>query len=367
MNPSKGTTILIADDHEQVRKLLKQNFEKLGLQVVAAADGSEALSMLSDETCAALLDLKMPEVDGLECLHHIRKNFPNIPVILMSGEGEIEEAVDAMKSGALDYVTKPFDMDELVTIVKKAIHLGKVSRENRDLQVAMGQSKPISQFIGESPSAQKILEQIPVIAPLDSSVLITGESGVGKGLLARTIHFASPRAEGPFVSVSCPSLPRELLESEMFGHEKGAFTGALQRRIGRAEMANKGTLFLDELADLPLNLQPKLLTFLQERTFQRIGGDRILSSDVRVIAATNADLAKKVDSGEFRKDLYFRLNVFPLHVPPLKQRKEDLPQLAEQILQRISEMRSEPVCVITSEGLELMNEYNWPGNVRELE
>ncbi|MBA4150846.1 MAG: sigma-54-dependent Fis family transcriptional regulator [Verrucomicrobia bacterium] len=359
--------ILIADDEEVIRRLLAYNVEKLGASVVLASNGREAIELMTEEILVALIDLKMPLVDGMGCLKHFKEKFPDTPVIMISAAGQVKDAVMAMKQGAFEYVTKPFDLDELVCVVQQAMRLGRSLRETNQLKSAFATSQPAVGFVGASAFTSCLLQQVARIAPLQSTILISGESGTGKSLLARTIHYSSPRAREPFVSVSCPSLPRELIESEMFGHEKGAFTGALQRRLGRVETAEGGTLFLDEIGDLSLHLQPKLLTFLQERRFQRIGGSEVLEADVRVIAATNVDLQEKIRAREFREDLYFRLNVFSLHLEPLRKRTDDIPPLTTQILQRIQKERGCEPLSVEPEALDLMLAHSWPGNVRELE
>ncbi len=359
--------ILVADDEVTLRKLLQTHLSRAGLEPVMAGDGEEALEKLTDDIAAILLDVNMPRMNGLEALERIKADHPDMPVVMMSARTEVKDAVDAMKKGALEYLTKPFDLEEVVALARQTVRMGQVSRRQKQLENAVGHSKPIGGFVGESETVERLLEQVQKIAPLESTVMITGESGVGKGLLARTIHYSGPRANGPFVSVSCPSLPRELLESEMFGHEKGSFTGAHQQRIGRIEMADGGTLFLDEVGDLPLDLQPKLLTFLQEREFFRVGGDRPLNANVRVIAATNSDLRTKVRSRDFREDLYFRLNVLPLEIPPLRDRLSDVPILAHHILARIAQARGIPEINLDNSAVQWLCNYSWPGNVRELE
>ncbi len=359
--------VLVADDEETLRTLLKYNFTKLGYDVLVACNGREAVEMMTEDVAACVLDLKMPELDGIAALGQIKRLHPETPVVMISAHGQVKDAVEAIKQGALDYVTKPFDLEELLAIVRQAVTVGRGLKEGARLQQAVGNSRPSSDFGGTSEAAQRLRTQVSRIADLNSTVLITGESGTGKSLLARVIHYASSRSKGPFISVSCPSLPRELLESEMFGHEKGAFTGALQRRIGRVEMAEGGTLFLDEVGDLPLSLQPKLLTFLQERIFQRVGGSENLEADVRVIAATNSDLTEKVRNREFREDLYFRLNVIPLKLPPLRSRKEDVLGLAGRFLESVAKERRTQVCSLDPAVQETLLKYHWPGNVRELE
>ena len=359
--------VLVADDEETLRTLLKYNISKLGYDVLVATNGREAVDLMNEDVAACVLDLKMPVLDGLGALEQIKRAYPETPVVMISAHGQVKDAVEAIKQGALDYVTKPFDLDELLAIVRQAVSLGRGLKEGVRIQQAVATSRPSGEFGGNSEAAQRLRGQVGKIADLNSTVLITGESGTGKSLLARVIHYASSRAKGPFISVSCPSLPRELLESEMFGHEKGAFTGALQRRIGRVEMAEGGTLFLDEVGDLPLSLQPKLLTFLQERIFQRVGGSESIEADVRVIAATNADLSDKVRNREFREDLFFRLNVIPLKLPPLRSRREDVLPLAAAFLESVARERRNKPCRLDASASSVLERYHWPGNVRELE
>lgn len=359
--------ILVADDEETIRRLLEYNLTKWGYEPVLAADGREAISLASEELLCALVDLKMPEADGIAVLEHLKKTRPELPVIVMSAVGQVKDAVAAMKKGAFEYVTKPFALDELRALTASATRLGTALRENRELREAVSKPPPDAEFAGTSRPVQNLRELVTKIAAIDSTVLIMGETGVGKGLLARMIHRASRRHANPFVTASCPALPRELLESEMFGHEKGAFTGAHQRRIGRIEMARGGTLFLDEIGDLPLLLQPKLLTVLQDRQFQRLGGSTPLSADVRLIAATNIDLQERVQSKEFREDLYYRLAVIPILIPPLRERLEDVAVLTRQILARIATARQSPPLDVAPETMGVLQAYPWPGNVRELE
>lgn len=359
--------VLVADDEESIRRLIDYNLKKHGFSPVLACDGREAVEMASDDLACALVDLKMPELDGLGVLEHLKKAHPDVPVIIISAVGQVKDAVEAMKRGALEYVTKPFDLDELLALVASAARMGRALQENRQLRAAVTQPAPETGFAGTSVAARELLATVARIAPLDSTVLITGESGVGKGLLARMIHRASRRAAEPFVTVSCPALMRELLESELFGHEKGAFTGAHQRRIGRIEMAEGGTLFLDEIGDLPLLLQPKLLNVIQDREFQRLGGSEQLTADVRLIAATNVDLAEKIALKEFREDLFYRLNVIPIYIPPLRDRRDDLPALCQQVLAGIAHERGTEAFSMSAGASEAVHRYAWPGNVRELE
>ncbi len=359
--------ILVVDDDETIRRVLDYNLLRFGFEPVLACDGKQAITLAHNGFSCALVDLRMPEMDGMEVLKHLKQHFPDMPVVIMSAAGEVKDAVAAMKAGALEYITKPIDLDELLALMASASRMGRALLENRQLRETVARPAPDSDFAGESPVARQLLETVARIAPLDSTVLITGESGVGKGMLARMIHRASRRAEGPFITTSCPALPRELLESEMFGHEKGAFTGAQQRRLGRIEMAEGGTLFLDEIGDLPLLLQPKLLSVLQDRQYTRLGGSEALASDVRLLVATNVDLQEKVAAREFREDLYYRLNVIPIHIPPLRERLIDLPALSRQILGRIAQARANDPLELSAAALARMARYSWPGNVRELE
>jgi DNA-binding NtrC family response regulator len=365
--PQQSKRILVADDDESILRLLEYNLQRAGFLPVLATNGREAIALASDDLVCALVDLKMPELDGMAVLEHMKRTHPETPVIMISATGQVRNAVAAMKQGALEYITKPFDLDELLSLVTSAARMGRALQENRQLHDAMTRPAPETGFAGTSPAARELLATVARIAPLDATVLLTGESGVGKGLLARMIHRASRRAAAPFVTVSCPALPRELLESELFGHERGAFTGAHQRRIGRVELAAGGTLFLDEIGDLPLLLQPKLLNVIQDRQFQRLGGSKPMGADVRLIAATNVDLHEKIALKEFREDLYYRLNVIPIHIPPLRERRDDLPLLCRQVLDGVAHERGTEPFTLSAGASEAVHRYRWPGNVRELE
>lgn len=365
--PADRPKILIADDDPVTQRVLSRHLSSAGYDVTTAEDGRDAIQKLSADFELALFDLEMPHASGLECLQHARQHFRDVQVIMVSGRGEIHDAVAAMKQGAIDYISKPFDRDELIARVNQARWTAKLARDHRTLREAVTSVGPAADFVADAPVTRQLLRQIGKVAPLDSTVMITGESGTGKTTVARLIHQSGPRASGPFVTVNCASLPRDLVEAELFGHAKGAFTGAVSDRPGRAEIADGGTLFLDEIGDLPLELQPKLLTFLQDRTFQRIGSNKAVTVDVRVIAATHQDLATMCREKRFREDLYFRLNVITLHMPALRERPEDVPGLVGRVLGRIAQRRGVPPIPCDPQALAALQAHRWPGNVRELE
>ena len=363
----QGIRILVADDDPLARESVCHYLQRGGYQTVVAEDGRQAMERMSDDIPIALLDLDMPKASGLDCLEFLREKFPDTQAIVISGGSDISDAVAAMKQGAIEYVTKPFDPDELLTHVAQAAKNASLLHENRNLRAAMGQSISASGFSARSVASKKLLVQLERIAARDSTVLIMGESGTGKTTIARMIHQHGPRAEQPFVAVNCASLPRDLIESELFGHARGAFTGAVNERPGRAEIADGGTLFLDEIGDLPLELQPKLLTFLQDRTLQRVGSNDIKRVDVRVIAATHQDLAGMCQQKRFRQDLFYRLNVLSLDVPSLSQRREDLADLASSVLQRIAGRHGNGALQLDASAIERLQAHDWPGNIREFE
>jgi DNA-binding NtrC family response regulator len=363
----RDTRILIADDEPVTLRLLSHYLESSGFQVVTASDGKDAYEKMTPDVEVALLDVNMPRMSGLDCLRKLRGQFPDTEVIMVSGVGEIGDAVTAMKEGACEYVTKPFEREELLGHVLHAVRTARLSRDNRELRKVVGSPALLTQQAAFSESAKVLYQQAARLGELDSTVLLGGESGTGKTTIARMIHQIGPRADKPFVVVNCASLPRDLIEAELFGHTKGAFTGATDDRPGRAEVADGGTLFLDEVGDLPLELQPKLLTFLQDRTFQRIGSNKEIRVDVRVITATHQDLALMCEEKRFRPDLFFRLNVLNLAVPPLRQRVEDIPELATGVLRRIGARRSCEPLQIDDQATALLQRHHWPGNIRELE
>lgn len=364
---SSRSCLVIADDDEVVRRLLAFHAERQGFAVKEAADGVEAMEVIDENTDVVLLDLNMPRLDGFGCLERISRDFPQVPAVILSAEHEAQDAVRAMKLGAVDYITKPFDPDELMAVLRNARRMRNAEKENEDLREVIGGNALQVDFVAESKAMQEVLKHAKKVAALDSTVLLTGESGVGKGVLARAIHAASPRNRKPFVTVSCPAMPRELLESELFGHEKGAFTGATKRRIGKIEAAKGGTLFLDEIGDLPADLQPKLLNVLQELEFQRVGGEASIAADVRIIAATNIDFEQKIKNGEFREDLYYRLSVVPIEIPPLRERVDGLRALGQSLLDKIAKRHGLEQLRVMEDAWQLMESYDWPGNVRQLE
>jgi two-component system NtrC family response regulator len=356
--------ILIIDDEEHMCWALKRAMEQEGYQAVTATSGSKGINLLKEKgPSLILLDLKMPEMDGLEVLGIIREIHPRVPVIMITAHGTIETAIEAMKLGAVDYITKPFDLDELKMVVKQALKYSKLVSEVSFWRSEL--NKKYGTVIGESQAMKEIMMLIERVATSNATVMITGDSGTGKEVTARAIHLASERRDQPFVPVNCAALPEQLLESELFGHEKGAFTGAVALRTGRFEMADNGTIFLDEIAEMPLAMQAKLLRVIQERSFERVGGTETLKVDLRIIAATNKDIKKAVECGEFREDLYYRLNVIHIQLPPLKDRKEDILLLANNFL--LKYMKGTNPKEISPEAMELLLNYDWPGNIRELQ
>lgn len=361
--------ILVADDEESIRWVLSKALGKQGFSVELAADGSEALKLLRKiHFDLAILDIKMPEHSGLELLSRIRQDYPDMLVVIMTAESTMKNAIEAMKRGAYDYITKPFDLDALDAILLKANKATEVSSEVQRLKHELKEHYQLDRtIIGNSPPMQEIYKVLGKVAPSDVTVLVTGESGTGKELVARAIHFNSPRLGKPFLALNCAAIPRELLESELFGFEKGAFTGATERKAGKFEQADGGTLFLDEIGDMPLELQAKLLRVLQEKEITRTGGATVIPVDVRIVAATNQDLKERVRAKEFREDLYYRLNVVPIQLPALRERAEDIPLLVDFFLQRLQEEHKTATKVCAGETLALLKQHSWPGNVRELE
>ena len=359
--------ILVVDDEKNYRVVLAQLLEAEGHRVSTAENPFAALDLLSRESVTLILsDLKMPRMDGLAFLQRVRQDIGEIPFIVLTAFATVETALSAMKAGAFDYLMKPFKNDEILLIVDKALGYARLQSENTALRRQLHQSQDRA-LLGESPAMQKLLADIDQVAPARASVLITGESGTGKELVARTLHLASPRRQGPMVSINCATLTGSLLESELFGHERGAFTGAVERKRGLLEVADGGTLFLDEIGEFPLALQPRLLRVLQERRFRRVGGTAEIETDVRIVAATNRDLSRMIAEGSFREDLFYRLNVVTLETPSLRERPEDIPLLALSFLQRFSLELGRRVSSVAPAAINLMQAYSWPGNVRELQ
>ncbi|MDG1872960.1 MAG: sigma-54 dependent transcriptional regulator [Mariniblastus sp.] len=367
MSTVPKTNILIADDDPVTRLLFKKYLENAEFEVITAVDGSDALRQMTQDVTLAVLDLNMPKLSGVDCIRKIRKKFSSCEVLIVSGVGQIHDAVHAMKEGACEFITKPCDPDAFIAHVKSAIRTSKLAKRNQQLQQVVEQPASTSRLVGNSAVTQELLKKVSKLAKFDSTALLTGESGTGKTTIARLIHDQGPRSGSPFIAVNCASLPRDLIEAELFGHVKGAFTGATTGRPGRAEIAAGGTLFLDEIGDLPLELQPKLLTFLQEKTLQRIGSNKTVSVDVRLIAATHQDLFEMCNERRFRSDLYYRLNVLQIEVPTLRERRADIPILAETIMDRIARRRGGQKIRLSPDAADALQECNWPGNIRELE
>ncbi len=355
--------ILIVDDDPNTLAQLARAFRMEGLEAVVADSAEKALERLRAETLDAVVsDVVMPGANGLELLEAIRRERPDLPVVMISGQATIEMAVRATRSGAVDFLEKPVSAQKLMVTVENAVRLRRLEEENRELRRQVGDGE----LLFRSAAMQRVASQIEMVAGTESAVCILGETGVGKELVARAIHRASSRRDGPFVKLNCAAVPAELIESELFGHEKGSFTGAISRHIGKFEAAARGTLFLDEIGDMPAPMQAKLLRVLQEREFERIGSNRVMTADVRVIAATNKDLRRLISAGQFREDLFHRIYVFPIAVPPLCERREDVPLLAEHFAREIAQQNNWKDARIAPEALEKLARYGWPGNVREL-
>jgi len=357
--------LLIVEDEAKMCRLLELNLRD-HFDIVTAEDGQKALKFLQDQSFDVVLsDIRMPGVDGMGVLREVRRCHPEVPVVLITAYGTIENAVQAMKEGAFDYLVKPLKMAEVTVVLQKALHYRDLLAENRQLRERLREREP--QLITVNPQMQRILELVEQVAPTDATVLIEGESGTGKEVIARIIHQKSQRASQPFVAINCAAIPRDLLESELFGHQKGAFTGAVADKKGRFELAHRGTIFLDEIGEMPLDLQVKILRVLEEQKFMRVGGVQWVDVDVRFIAASNRRLDEAVSKGQFREDLYYRLNVINIHLPPLRERPEDIPLLVNHFIQHYSQKLGKNLEGIESEALRKLCEYPWPGNVRELE
>jgi DNA-binding NtrC family response regulator len=365
----------VIDDDSSIRESLRNLIRSAGLAVETFASAQEFLtSAHADGPSCLVLDVQLPGLSGLDLQQELAKNHPEIPIIFITGHGDIPMTVRAMKAGAIEFLTKPFRDDDLLNAVEQAIHRGHQIGESRNKRPEDARAKDglrsqinFSEIVGQSATLQRALEEVETVAPTDSTVLICGETGTGKELIARAIHHLSLRRSNAFVKLNCAAIPTGLLESELFGHEKGAFTGAIAQRIGRFELANRGTIFLDEIGDIPLELQPKLLRVLQEREFERLGSTRTIRTDARLIAATNVNLAERVNDKRFRSDLYYRLNVFPILIPPLRERREDIPMLVHHFVQKYARRMNKQIDTIPATGMRALSDYPWPGNVRELE
>jgi two-component system response regulator HydG len=368
MDTSKKKKILIVDDDLSHRLMLKATLNEKNYEVYEAEDGADAIELVEKEFYdLILLDLKMKNVDGITALKEIKNISPAIPVLIMTAYSSVDSAVEALKLGAADYLVKPLDIDVLCHAITKTLDYLHLLTENKSLRERIGRDFDTSSIVGKSKKMREVFEVIALSAPSDATVLILGESGTGKELIANAIHQNSSRKEKSFIKVNCAALPENLLESELFGHEKGAFTGAVNRRQGRFELADGGTLFLDEIGDMTLSTQAKILRILQEGEFERVGGEKTIRINVRIIAATNKDLELEVEDGNFRKDLFFRLTVVPITLPPLRQRKEDIPELAEHFLNKYAEKNNRLIRGYTPDAVDQLMRYNWPGNIRELE
>ena len=365
---SEKTHLLLIDDEENYLLVLEALLEDAGYKVTALNDPETALAFLEDsEVDVVITDMKMPHMTGGEVLARVKKNWPYIPVLIMTAFGSIESAVDLMKQGANNYITKPFSNDELLLAVQNAAELSRMHRQYRLLHESLEERYGKHRIIGNSRAVRELMELVDRAAPSRATVLITGESGTGKELVARAIHFSSNRNQGPFVSVNCVALNPGVLESELFGHEKGSFTGAVAMRRGRFEQADGGTLFLDEVGELTPELQVKLLRVLQERRFERVGGTSEVEVDIRIVAATNRDLMEMVRAGTFREDLYYRLNVVHIQLPPLRERREDIPLLAAHFVEKYCRENDLPMKAFSTEAMNFLVGYEWPGNVRQLQ
>jgi DNA-binding NtrC family response regulator len=358
--------ILVVEDEEKLRRVIELHLTSAGFEVDKCGSAEEALQN-ADRADLIVTDLRLPGMNGLDLLSRVHRQNAHAPVVVMTAFGTVENAVEAMKAGAIDFLLKPFSLDHLMAVVHKALEVRALRDENRQLREELGRRYEFDSIIGRSGPMQEIFATITRVAPTRATVLLAGESGVGKDLIARAIHFHSPRRDRPFVKINCTALPENLMESELFGYEKGAFTGAVSSKPGKFEHADTGTVFLDEIGDVPPSIQVKLLRVLQEREFERLGSNKTRHIDVRVIAATNQDLRVALEQGTFREDLYYRLNVVPVNIPPLRARKEDIPFLVHHFISKLGPECGTSAEKITDAGMAKLMSYHWPGNVRELE
>ena len=369
METTMSGTIVVADDEASVRWVLEKALSEIGHQVRLAACGTEALKLLQEGGIdVAFIDLRMPDMDGLAVLRQARQAEIATPIVIVTAQNTMDNAIDAMKQGAFDYITKPFNIDEITAVAARALEMARLSKDLQRLHKEIrGRFELGVAIVGTSPGMREIYKTIGRVANTDATVLIEGESGTGKELVAKVLHYHSERWSGPFIALNCSAIPRELLESELFGHERGAFTGATEQRPGKFELAHGGTLLLDEIGDMPLELQAKLLRVLQEREVTRLGGREVIPIDCRIIASTNKPLQRAVQNGQFREDLYFRLNVVPIRVPPLRERRSDIPDLIDFFVDKINREMGTAIRAVSDEARETLARHNWPGNVRELE
>jgi DNA-binding NtrC family response regulator len=357
--------VLVADDELNMRRVLEAILRREGYDVVTAANGIEALGGMSANVHTVITDLKMPGLDGMALLKKLSVDYPDVPVVMITAHGSVENAVEAVKLGAFDYLEKPFEQEQIRQVVAKAINTYALARGNARPEEPSGHGR--FRLVGQSPAIRQIFAVVEKVANTPSTVLITGESGTGKELIARALHENSSRHAGPFIKINCAAIPKTLMESELFGYDKGAFTGAVGAKPGRFELAHAGTLFLDEIGEIPVEMQVKLLRVLQESEFERVGGIKTIKVDVRLVTATNRDLQQEIVAGTFRDDLFYRLNVVPIHIPPLRERREDIPLLTDHFLAKFNDRLKKQIGSIAPEAIERLVAYHWPGNIRELE
>ena len=357
--------VLVADDELNMRRVLEAMLRREGYDVITAANGVEALGGMTAGVHTVITDLKMPGLDGMALLKRLSVEYPDVPVVMITAHGSVENAVEAVKLGAFDYLEKPFEQEQIRQVVAKAINTYALAR--RDARPEEPSARGRFRLVGQSPAIRQIYAVVEKVASTPSTALITGESGVGKELIARALHENSSRHAGPFIKINCAAIPKTLMESELFGYDKGAFTGAVGAKPGRFELAHGGTLFLDEIGEIPVEMQVKLLRVLQESEFERVGGIKTIKVDVRLVTATNRDLMQEIAAGAFREDLFYRLNVVPIHIPPLRDRREDIPLLVEHFIAKFNDRLKKEISAIVPEAVERLVSYNWPGNIRELE
>ena len=364
---NQKATIIIVDDEDKERRVISLSLKE-NYNILLAQNGKQAIELINNNRIHLILtDFNMPEMNGLELLRWAKENYKTIPVIIMTAFGSIENAVEAMKMGALDYISKPIKIDELETVIEKSLQFGKLLEENLSLKEKIKKYEGFNEIITINPQMKSLMDLIGQVAQTPATILIEGESGTGKMLFAHAVHYLSSRADNPFIEINCGAIPHDLLESELFGHERGAFTGAVNMKKGKFELASGGTLFLDEIGELPLDLQVKLLHVLENQKFTRVGGTQFITTNARIVAATNKNLKSEVDKGNFRQDLYYRLRVVYLRIPPLRERKEDIPLLIEHFLKKYSGLNKNENLVVVEKARKILQSYDWDGNIRELE